>query len=75
MFAMKLNAEIDKRLSSIAVLTGKPKQYYVKQAVLNFLEDKEDIHAALESLNDNEPSIPFEQIVAEAGFKLNDLDD
>jgi len=46
MLALRLPAEIEARLDSLAKETGRTKTYYATQAILEYLEDLEDIYHA-----------------------------
>lgn len=47
---IRLPEEIDKRLSLLALQTGRTKTYYVREAVISQLEEMEDIYVALRRL-------------------------
>ncbi len=42
--SVKLGDDIENRLSELADITGRTKTYYIKKAVLEMLEDMEDIY-------------------------------
>lgn len=46
MLAIRLDAEIEARLSALAKKTGRTKTFYAKQAILEHLEDMEDLYLA-----------------------------
>jgi len=46
MLTVRLPEEIENRLNALAEQTGRPKSYYVKEAIENYLEDMEDIFDA-----------------------------
>lgn len=46
MLTVRLPEEIEIRLNALAEQTGRPKSYYVKEAIENYLEDMEDLYAA-----------------------------
>jgi RHH-type rel operon transcriptional repressor/antitoxin RelB len=50
MLAIRLDAEIEKRLDLLAKKTGRTKTYYAREAILEHLEDLEDGYLALERL-------------------------
>lgn len=50
MLAIRLPAEIEKRLASLAKRTGRTKTYYAKEAILQYLDDLEDTYLAAERL-------------------------
>lgn len=46
MLAIRLDAEIEARLSALAKKTGRTKTFYAKQAILEHLSDLEDLYLA-----------------------------
>jgi RHH-type rel operon transcriptional repressor/antitoxin RelB len=52
MLAIRLPAEIENRLATLAQETGRTKTYYAREAILRHLEDLEDIHIAEKRLEE-----------------------
>jgi RHH-type rel operon transcriptional repressor/antitoxin RelB len=52
MLALRLPAEIEKRLENLAKTTGRTKSYYAREAILEYLDDLEDIYLAAKRLED-----------------------
>lgn len=50
MLAIRLPAEIEQRLDTLAKETGRTKTFYAREAILNYIEDLEDIYLAQEIL-------------------------
>ncbi|HEY0306986.1 MAG TPA: TraY domain-containing protein [Acidobacteriaceae bacterium] len=50
MIAVRLSAEIETRLDKLARRTGRTKTFYVREAIINQLDDLEDIYLAEHSL-------------------------
>ena len=50
MLAVRLPIEVEKRLDVLAKKTGRTKTYYVREAVIDHLENLEDIYLSLERL-------------------------
>jgi len=71
MLAVRLPDEIEKRLEKLAKKTGRTKSYYVRQAILEYLEDMEDYYLAEERLKSfNEAkTIPLEEIMKRYGLE------
>jgi RHH-type rel operon transcriptional repressor/antitoxin RelB len=71
MLAIRLPDEIEKRLEELARKTGRTKSYYVRQAILEYLEDMEDYYLAEERLKSfNEANtIPLEEIMKRYGLE------
>ena len=52
MLAIRLPAEIEARLENLAKLTGRTKTFYAREAILEYLEDMEDLYLAEQVLAD-----------------------
>ena len=50
MLSLRLPAEVEDRLSSLAQTTGRTKTYYAKEAILRYLDEMEDMYIALDRL-------------------------
>lgn len=50
MLAVRLPEDIEKRLNALAEKTGRTKTYYVREAVIDHIEDLEDIYLSLSRL-------------------------
>jgi RHH-type rel operon transcriptional repressor/antitoxin RelB len=52
MLAIRLPPEIEERLEALARRTGRSKSFYARQALLEYLDDLEDLHLAEQRLQD-----------------------
>jgi RHH-type rel operon transcriptional repressor/antitoxin RelB len=50
MLAIRLDPEIEGRLERLAKLTGRTKTFYAREAILEHLEDLEDVYLAKQRL-------------------------
>ena len=50
MLAIRLPVEIEERLDKLAKATGRTKTYYAREAILEYLDDLEDIYLAEQTL-------------------------
>ena len=50
MLSIRLKPEIEKRLEALAARTGRTKSYYVREAILEHLEEMEDRYLAIDRL-------------------------
>lgn len=50
MLAIRLDIDTEKRLERLAKKTGRTKTFYVREAILEHLENLEDIHLATQRL-------------------------
>lgn len=73
MMTVRLPENMDKRLSQLAKETHRSKSYYVKQALEEFLEEREDYLLALAAMErfekGEEKAIPFEEILKKYGLE------
>ena len=52
MLAIRLPAEVETRLEALAQATGRTKTFYARQAILEHLDDLEDLYLAEQRLID-----------------------
>jgi predicted DNA-binding protein len=57
-----IDREADDELTAIAESMGRDKTTLAREALLEWLEDQEDIRAAEEVVALNEPTIPLEEV-------------
>lgn len=69
MLAIRLPADIEKRLARLADRTGRTKTFYAREAILEHLEDLEDAYLALERLE--KPAKRWTQEELEQGLDLD----
>jgi len=50
--SVRLPNDMEQRLSTLANKTGRKKSFYVKEALMHYLEDLEDIYDAEKTLED-----------------------
>ncbi len=68
MIAVRLPPEIERRLKKLARRTGRTKTFYVREAVLQHLDDLEDYYLAVQRLEENIPGIPLEEVERRLGL-------
>lgn len=73
MLAIRLPQSIEKRLDRLARRTGRTKTFYVRQALLEHLEDLEDLYlaeAALERIRTGEvQTVPLKDVMKRHGLE------
>ena len=73
MLAIRLPQSIEKRLEKLAKLTGRTKSFYVREAILEHLEDLEDLYLAERALDrirsGDEHAIPLEDVMKRHGLE------
>jgi RHH-type rel operon transcriptional repressor/antitoxin RelB len=72
MLAIRLDTETEQRLNNLAKQTNRTKSFYVKQALLRYLDDMEDIYLAQKELEEikagRSDTISWEEVKAKAGL-------
>ena len=72
MLAIRLPLAVEKRLEKLARCTGRTKTFYVREAILQHLEDLEDLYlaeAALERIRSGEDrTIPLKEVIKRHGL-------
>ena len=69
MLAVRLDPAMDEKLSRLAQETGRSKSYYVKQAIADFLEEREDYLLALAILERSEPRRALADVRRDLGLE------
>jgi RHH-type transcriptional regulator, rel operon repressor / antitoxin RelB len=68
MIAVRLPPGIEKRLTRLARKTGRSKTFYVREAILQHLEDLEDYYLAVRRLEENLPGVPLAEVERRLGL-------
>ncbi len=68
MLGVRLEPEMEKRLERLAKKTGRTKSYYAKEAIRQYIEDREDSLLADEVLGRNEPTFTLAEVRRELGL-------
>ena len=73
MLAIRLPASIEKRLEKLAKRTGRTKTYYAREAILQHLDDLEDVYLAERVLDrvrsGEERTIPLGDVMKRHGLE------
>jgi RHH-type rel operon transcriptional repressor/antitoxin RelB len=73
MLAVRLPAEVEARLDNLARTTGRTKSYYAREAILEHLDDLEDLYLAESRLLDiragRSKTIPLEEVMKQYGLE------
>jgi len=73
MLAVRLPASIEKRLEKLARRTGRTKTYYAREAILQHLDDLEDVYLAERALErirkGEERTVPLEDAMKRHGME------
>jgi RHH-type transcriptional regulator, rel operon repressor / antitoxin RelB len=73
MLAIRLSDKLEKRLDRLAKRTGRTKTYYAREAILQHLDELEDIYLAEKRLENiraaRTKTIPLEKVMRRYGLK------
>jgi len=73
MLAIRLKSDMEDRLSALAKRTGRTKTFYAREAILEYLDDLEDVYLAEKRLEDiragREQTIPLEEVMKRHGLE------
>jgi RHH-type rel operon transcriptional repressor/antitoxin RelB len=73
MLAIRLPEKLEKRLDRLAKRTGRTKTYYAREAILQYLDDLEDVYYAEKALAEirsgRSKPIPLEKIMRRYGLE------
>jgi RHH-type rel operon transcriptional repressor/antitoxin RelB len=71
MLAIRLPPEIEERLEALAKATGRSKTFYAREAILEHLDDLEDIYLAEQRLEElragRTKAVPLEDMLKKRG--------
>ena len=73
MLAIRLPADVEKRLAALAEATGRTKTIYAREAILEHIDDLEDLYLAEQRLAEIRAgrvrTIPLEDVMREYGME------
>jgi RHH-type rel operon transcriptional repressor/antitoxin RelB len=73
MLAIRLPPEIEERLEKLAKRTGRTKSFYAREAILEYLDDLEDLYLAEKRYDDilkgRSKTVPLEEVVKRYGLE------
>jgi len=73
MLAIRLPADVEARLDAMAKATGRTKSFYVRQAILEHLDDLEDLYLAEQRSIDQRAgksdTVPLEEVMKRYGME------
>ena len=73
MLAIRLPEKLEKRLDRLAKRTGRTKTYYAREAIVQYLDDLEDIYVAEKALEDirsgRSKPVPLEKVMRRYGME------
>lgn len=69
MLGVRLTPGLEKKLDALAKKTGRTKSYYAREAIKQFLEDREDYLLGIAALERSEPTISLEDLEKRLGLE------
>lgn len=73
MLAIRLPTDVEKRLEALALATGRTKTFYAREAILEHLDDLEDLYLAEQRLIDiragKTETVPLEELMKRYGME------
>jgi RHH-type rel operon transcriptional repressor/antitoxin RelB len=69
MLGVRLESKLEKKLEKLARETRRSKSYYAREAIRQFLEDREDYLRGLAALEHNEPTITLKELERRLGVE------
>ncbi len=73
MLAIRLSEEVEQRLSELARRTGRSKTFYAREAILEHLDDLEDIYLAEQQMTEVRAgklkTVPLEEVMKRYGLE------
>jgi RHH-type rel operon transcriptional repressor/antitoxin RelB len=74
MLAIRLPEEIEKRLDALSKATGRTKTYYAREAILEYIDDLEDVYLAEKRLADlragRDTTVSLEEVMRRYGMDV-----
>ncbi|MSO92007.1 MAG: ribbon-helix-helix protein, CopG family [Rhodospirillales bacterium] len=69
MLAVRLPKAIEVRLERLALRTGRTKSYYVRHAIAEFLDEREDYLIAISRMEKREPRVSLDKLAKRLGLE------
>lgn len=71
MLAVRLDPDLEARLTAVAKRTGRSKSYYARKAIAEMIEELEDIALLEEALKDYDPAknVPLDEVMRNLGLE------
>jgi RHH-type rel operon transcriptional repressor/antitoxin RelB len=69
MLGVRLDKKLEAKLDKLARQTGRSKSYYAREAIKQFLEDREDYLRGIAVLERREPTISLDELERRLGLE------
>lgn len=71
--SVRLPDETEKRLTALALETGRSKAFYIREAILKYIDEMEDVYLAEKRIEDmkrnGDQTIPLENLMEQYGLE------
>ncbi|WP_319576215.1 DUF6290 family protein [uncultured Desulfobacter sp.] len=71
--SVRLPEETEKRLAALALETGRSKAFYIREAILKYIDEMEDVYLAEKRIEDmkrsGDQTIPLENLMEQYGLE------
>ena len=74
MLGVRLPEDLDRRLSNLALQTKRPKSFYVKEAIAEYLDEHESIYQAIAEYEAEKKAGTLKTYSLDEMKKMHDLD-
>ena len=74
MLALRLPKDIEDRLDSLAKKTGRTKSFYAREAIMEHLDDLEDLYYVQQREEEGFETVSLQDVMEEHGITQDDLD-
>lgn len=74
MLGVRLPEELDRRLSNLALQTKRPKSFYVKEAIAEYLDEHESVYQAIAEYEAEKKAGTLKTYSLDEMKKMHDLD-
>ena len=72
MLALRLPPDIEKRLDDLARQTGRTKSFYAREALIEHIDDLEDLYLAQRRVEENGPRVSLDAMIEKYGHGGDD---
>ncbi len=69
MLGVRLEPDLERRLDALARKTGRTKSYYAREAIREYVDDREDYELAVAASRDAAPHIGLEELIRKYGLE------
>lgn len=72
MLALRLPPDLERRLDDLARKTGRTKSYYAREALVEYIDDLEDLYLGRQRVEENGPRLSLDAMIEKYGLGDNE---